>query len=91
MATRKQIEELKAQWLGDPCWDIEETQGFEEHSDELLDFRLNMEAKWEEEFQEELRAYAHVIGCSTNLQLAHHLLNITRRITKIESQLQISE
>ncbi len=37
------IEELKQQWLGDPSWDIEETEGFEEYRAELLLFRLEQE------------------------------------------------
>jgi hypothetical protein len=89
MATRKQIEELKAQWVADDCWDIEDTEGFEAHRDELLAFRKEMEAKWEAEYQEELRTYAQVIGCSANLQLAQHLMELTRRITELETLTQL--
>lgn len=31
MKTRKDIEVLKANWLRDPCWDVEGTEGFEAH------------------------------------------------------------
>lgn len=41
--TRAEIEALKANWLGDPCWDIEETEGFEAHRSELYTFRLEQE------------------------------------------------
>jgi hypothetical protein len=37
------LQDLKAQWLADPCWDIEYTEGFEEHRQELLIFRLETE------------------------------------------------
>lgn len=43
------IDELKQQWLHDPCWDIEDTEGFESQRDELLAFRLSHEAKWRAE------------------------------------------
>lgn len=39
MKTRLQVEDLKRQWLTDGAWDIENTPGFEEYRDELLDFR----------------------------------------------------
>lgn len=44
--TPEEIEHLKASWLKDPCWDIEDSEGFEEHHAELLAYRLECEAKW---------------------------------------------
>ena len=46
MRTRKEVLSLKAGWLRDPCWDIEGTEGFEEHEEELLAFRRAAEAGW---------------------------------------------
>jgi hypothetical protein len=43
--THDEIEALKKNWLNDPCWDIEDTEGFEEHHDELYIYRLEMELK----------------------------------------------
>jgi hypothetical protein len=43
--TLEEIEKLKRDWKDDPCWDIEDTVGFEEHKEELLDFRLKVEAE----------------------------------------------
>lgn len=43
------LEELKANWLRDPIWDIEDTAGFEAHYQELLVFRLRHEKKLDEE------------------------------------------
>ena len=55
MKRRSEVEELKRQWLEDPCWDIEETEGFEEYKEELLRFRLYQEKAWnEEENREEI-------------------------------------
>lgn len=45
----RNVEELKYQWEQDPCWDIETTEGFEDHKEELLTHRLKMEAKWDKE------------------------------------------
>lgn len=41
--TVEEIDALKLSWLKDPCWDIEQTEGFEEHEEELLDFRQKIE------------------------------------------------
>ena len=46
MATRDEIEKLKESWLEDPCWDIEDTQGFEEHREELLAYHDQMRVQW---------------------------------------------
>ena len=47
--TAVEVEDLKQQWLRDPfCWDIETTEGFEAHKQELLAFRQRFEADLEE-------------------------------------------
>ncbi len=45
--TRQEIEKLKAEWLTDPVWDIENTPGYEEHKDELIQFSLEQNAIWD--------------------------------------------
>ena len=47
--TTVEIQALKDSWLKDPIWDIEETEGFEEHKAELLEFHKEMEAKWQKD------------------------------------------
>ena len=44
--TQEELDTLKHDWCGDACWDIEDTAGFEDHRAELLQYRLEMEAKW---------------------------------------------
>ncbi|NLD46678.1 MAG: hypothetical protein GX660_05695, partial [Clostridiaceae bacterium] len=44
--TRDEIDALKKNWLADPCWDIEVTEGFEDYYDELLVFRKEQELIW---------------------------------------------
>ncbi len=46
MKTEQEVHELKANWQADPIWDIEETEGFEEHRAELVEFRLKCEENW---------------------------------------------
>jgi hypothetical protein len=55
--TQEDINELKADWLQDPCWDIEDSAGFEAHREELTSYRLGIEAKLtaEREAQEAAR------------------------------------
>lgn len=43
--TQSEIDSLKRQWSADPSWDIEDTQGFEEHRQELYIYRLEVENK----------------------------------------------
>src|ERR1041385_1197549 len=47
--TRAEIDNLKRDWQRDGTWDLEETEGFEEHREELLAFRLEQEARWQRE------------------------------------------
>lgn len=53
MKAVKDIEALKENWLKDPIWDIEKTEGFEDHTEELLAFRKEQEAKWEAQREEQ--------------------------------------
>jgi hypothetical protein len=43
--TKEEIQALKDNWIKDPCWDIEDTEGFEEHKDALRAYRLDLEEK----------------------------------------------
>jgi hypothetical protein len=45
--TEGEIKDLKQDWLDDPCWDIEDTKGFEAHRQELYIYRLEHELKYE--------------------------------------------
>lgn len=47
MKTEEEISKLKSDWYQDPIWDIENTEGFEEHKSELLSYRRQCEAGWE--------------------------------------------
>ena len=49
--TRSDFEALKQSWLKDPCWDIEDTEGFEFYHDELKAFRMEREYCWKKEHE----------------------------------------
>ena len=65
MATQDEIEKLKANWLQDPCWDIED--GFGEHREELLMFRKETEVKWQLEEEERIARRARVVEIDTDI------------------------
>jgi len=48
MRNRKEVEALKQNWKHDPVWDIEDTEGFEEYTNELKQYRLDCEKEWKE-------------------------------------------
>ena len=83
--TREQIEELKAQWLADPCWDIEETEGFEQHKEELLKFRLETERRWQRQWLRRINAKARKLRCS--IATAEYLIRLEERISKLEERI----
>lgn len=82
------IEELKAQWLADPCWDIEDTEGYEAHYDELLDYRREVEARWTASLNAKVQRKADELGIPDNLKLARHVLHLEWRLEQLESKLQ---
>jgi hypothetical protein len=71
--TPNEISELMNSWAKDPCWDIETTEGFEEHQEELLAFRKDQEAKWEAARQEKLDKRMGWIGNRNFVSLAESI------------------
>ncbi len=52
MKTRDEVEKLKQNWLRDPGWDIEDTEGYEEFKKELRAYRLKFERLWAKKRQQ---------------------------------------
>ena len=52
--TTEEIQKLKEDWMRDPCWDIEKSNGFEEYKEELLAWRNEYEADLEKRVRESL-------------------------------------
>lgn len=50
--TVKELEVLKQNWRQDPCWDLYETEEFEEHREELKSYQEKWEVIWEKEAQQ---------------------------------------
>lgn len=56
--TREDVEHLKHDWLNDPCFDLEDTEGFEEYRDELLAFSNECKARREEHHNKLMAEFA---------------------------------
>lgn len=82
-----EVEKLKQDWIRDPCWDIEDSQGFEEYYEELLLFRRAQEALWQARLNEQYQRKAQEIGCPGNLTLAAYVLRLEGRIGILENKL----
>lgn len=63
MKTQQELDDLKQNWIKDPHWDIEDTDGFQEHREELLAWRKDLAEKHEmaRKARHELRA-EHVMN-----------------------------
>lgn len=95
--TRDEIEELKRQWLRDPmAWDIEDTEGFEAHREELHNFHIQQEEKLEQQYRDTVIAFAaHNLGIaltdgiwehqqSDTYKLCEYIFRLEGRIKQLE-------
>lgn len=78
--TQAEIEDLKKQWLSDPCWDIAHTEGFEAHAEELHDFQQKVKASDE----------AHIKALQARRKIMTYLDDITFG-SKMKADDEISE
>lgn len=67
MATQEEIEKLKIGWLKDPCFDIYNADGFQEHYEELKRFQEDQERKWKAENQQRENARAAFVREQTGV------------------------
>jgi len=86
MKTQEEIDELKRQWEKDPCWDIEDTEGFEDHARDLLAYREQKESEWEKQKQEEIEYIADLLGVPGNVKLACAFIALQKRIEGLEKR-----
>jgi chromosome segregation ATPase len=86
--TRAEIEHLKQNWLDDPCWDIERTEGFEDHHDELKAFHDGITEKRRQKDQAEHEARIAALdtkaGLGGNRALAEYIISLEDRIATID-------
>ncbi len=85
MKTQEEIQYLKQNWLNDPCWDIEETEGFEEYREQLLEYRLRCEHKWEEGYKNRIAKRAAELNCS--IELIVYIERLEYRLDDMERKL----
>jgi hypothetical protein len=82
----KEIEDLKRQWRSDPIWDIEDSEGFEAHREELAAYRAQCEAEWSQAVKERLEAKAVQLGCPGNTSLAAYVEDLEGRLKSLEDR-----
>ena len=86
MKTRAEIENLKAHWRADPCFDLETWEGFEEHAAELLEFRLKCEAEWNQRKLARLADRAKQLGVPGNISLAEQWELMEYKISELQDK-----
>lgn len=84
MKTAQEIQNLKDNWTSDPCWDIEDTTGFEAHRNELRDWRINLEEQQAIKEHNRLTVKAKELMCS--LELARYIEQLERRLSRLEDE-----
>jgi hypothetical protein len=91
MRTKEEVKALKLNWLDDPCYELEFTEGFEEHHEELLAFRLEIEARWKRDREAKLLKKAEKIGVPGNVTLAAYVEYLEAKIETLSGHLDTVE
>lgn len=65
--TPEEIERLFENWKEDPCWDLEFTEGFEAHHDELLRLSRSWKAECDRRWDQRMLREAHQLGLPRQL------------------------
>ena len=86
MKSREEIEGLKRQWLSDTNWDIETTEGFEEHTSELLKFRLDTERKFQE--KEERRVLDKCLKLDISPELLKYIEGLEYQVKRLAERIE---
>ena len=85
--TEEEIDKLKSSWAEDPCWDIEETEGFERHFYELLAFRQEKERIWDMRYAERKRIVDEKADELGTRGLYRLILGLQEQVEKLEEVL----
>jgi predicted RNase H-like nuclease (RuvC/YqgF family) len=88
MKTREQIESLKREWSNDPEWDIADTEGFEDHKEELEAYQKQYEIEVEQRHIARLNKKATALGIPGNLTLTKYIMNLEDQIEQLEERLE---
>ncbi len=87
--TEVEVNDLKAQWEADPCWDLETTEGFEAHHEELRQYRLSREHMWAWLSGQRIQRRAATLGVS--VQVMHFIEDLESRIDDLERKVFIAD
>ena len=82
---RIEVENLKAQWLADPCWDLETTEGFEDVKQELYAWKVDQVNTSKKEWFERINKRAYDLNCSYSL--ADYIIKLEDRLESIERKI----
>lgn len=86
--TAEEIADLKRGWRCDPCWDIETTEGFEAHREELTAYRLQIEAQWKKRDEDRYLEVAAKLGCAGNKQLGEYIENLENTLRRLSREIE---
>ena len=89
--TLAEVEYLKQNWMSDPCWDIETTEGFEDYKQALKDFRIEKETEWKNQYNKKLWLRSCKLGIKGNLILTEYLIRLEDRIEWLVERLDKKE
>lgn len=84
--TELEIYELKCEWMDDPHWDLEETEGFEDHYEELLAFRKQCEAFWAQAAQVGVFTKMRELNCS--YETAEYVIDLEQRLISFAQRVE---
>ena len=82
---RSEIEMLKAQWLVNPIWDLEYTEGFEDARQELYAWKVEQIQQSKADWFKKITDKAFQLNCSYSL--ADYILNLEDRIKGLERRI----
>ena len=88
MKTKQEVEALKENWLQDSCWNLADTEGFEDHHDELLAFQKEWEQKWHDRYEAKLLEQSVRVGFPGNIKLVEYLNNLEAKIQMQQTEIE---
>lgn len=86
--TREEIEDLKSHWKADGCWDIYNTEGFEDYYEELYAYQQECELMWKKQAENEFLEFQKIIG-TKNKKLSEYLYAMAKKIKKLEGDITV--
>jgi len=85
--TEREIQALKLQWADDGSWELESTEGFEAHREELLAFRLEREEANNRYREAHLASLAELWGMPGNFKAAARIDALLERLEIAETMI----